>query len=168
MSRNELARILRVSCVHEECTVRRIESRARAKQGRRITRERKKGERETEGRGGRGKETNNRSRLVPGRSSTIATFPGRKTDPEPRGPGRSDCNRRRRWIRLHWRAADVHESERASERASESASGAAGHAEVNGCGARERFFGPENVRRGCQPGYLVPSRRTPRRAVRDT
>jgi len=38
--------------VHEECTVRRIESRARAKQGRRITRERKKGERETEGRGG--------------------------------------------------------------------------------------------------------------------
>lgn len=42
--------------------------------------------------------------------------------------------------------------ERASERA---AAAAAGHAEVNGCSARERFFGPENVRRGCQPGYLV-------------
>jgi len=44
--------------VHEECTVRRIESRARAKQGRRITRERKKGERVTEGRGEGGRERN--------------------------------------------------------------------------------------------------------------
>lgn len=139
MSESKRAHVNRMSLVR----ARGVHGAREGEEGRAREEERRKDE------GGK-KETNNRSRLArPGRASTIATFPGRKTDPEPRG--RSDCNRRRR---LHWRAADMHEpeNERASERASERM---AGHAEVNGCSARERFFGPENVRRGCQPGYLV-------------
>lgn len=82
----------------------------------------------------------------------------------PGTPSRSDCNRR--WCCSACIGADMHTGERTSERASERRGRARGSERR---GAREQFFGLENVRRGCQPGYLVQhSPRCEARSLRRT
>lgn len=137
-------------------TVERIES--QRKERKRVERERMRRRRKRERR--KVKKTDNRSRLaLPSRASTIATFSGRKTDPEPPADPTAIV------VGVAARALEptcTPESEQASERR-----GRARGSERRG--ARERFFGPENVRRGCQPGYLVQhSPRCEARSLRRT
>lgn len=143
--------------MREECTVERIECRAKEGVENRAGEEEK---RKSDGRTrGEKKETDNRSRLArPGRASTIATFPGRKTDPEPRS-GRSDCNHRRR-VCIGERRGHERAGERTSERASERRGRARG-SERPRC-ARV-IFRPRK-RSAWVSAWIPRSRHTPRRA----
>lgn len=85
-----------------------------------------------------------------------STFSGRKTDPE--FCVGFDCNCRRSWVHTGVYSCILEPTHATRERPSERARyipRTLQQAMRKWTAARKRFFGPENVQRGCQPGYLV-------------